>query len=228
MNSPDIKPVRSETLANQKNRNLGGSSLLFVSLLGLLNLAGLVILGLWFFNTSGYQQETGQNFVQRISLIEEQISSMKDSNQDSISSLEEQTTFLNREVRKLWDLSNKRNRKSIDSLTNQLAEIKITSKDLSKANNSLAAKQRASGLEIAKLEKIQTDLKQELSNLDSLTAKSDIEKKIESQEEAIAAFDAYRKQMNRALLDLEVRINELQLNLEGRINELQSKNEDSL
>ena len=228
MNSPDIKPVRSETLANQKNRNLGGSSLLFVSLLGLLNLAGLVILGLWFFNTSGYQQETGQNFVQRISLIEEQISSMKDSNQDSISSLEEQTTFLNREVRKLWDLSNKRNRKSIDSLTNQLAEIKITSKELSKANNSLAAKQRASGLEIAKLEKIQTDLKQGLSNLDSLTDKSDIEKKIESQEEAIAAFDAYRKQMNRALLDLEVRINELQLNLEGRINELQSKNEDSL
>ena len=228
MNSPDIKPVRSETLANQKNRNLGGSSLLFVSLLGLLNLAGLVILGLWFFNTSGYQQETGQNFVQRISLIEEQISSMKDSNQDSISSLEEQTTFLNREVRKLWDLSNKRNRKSIDSLTNQLSEIKITSEELSKANNSLAAKQRASGLEIAKLEKIQADLKQELSNLDSLTDKSGIEKKIESQEEAIAAFDAYRKQMNRALLDLEVRVNEFQLNIEGRINELQSKNEDSL
>ena len=228
MNSPDIKPVRSETLANQKNRNLGGSSLLFVSLLGLLNLAGLVILGLWFFNTSGYQQETGQNFVQRISLIEEQISSMKDSNQDSISSLEEQTTFLNREVRKLWDLSNKRNRKSIDSLTNQLSEIKITSEELSKANNSLAAKQRASGLEIAKLEKIQADLKQELSNLDSLSDKSGIEKKIESQEEAIAAFDAYRKQMNRALLDLEVRINELQINIEGRINELQSKNEDSL
>lgn len=201
---------------------------MFVSLLGLLNLAGLVILGLWFFNTSGYQQETGQSFVQRISFIEEQISSMKDSNQDSISSLEEQTRFLNKEVRKLWDLSNKRNRKSIDSLTNQLTEIKITSEELSKANKSLAAKQRASGLEIAKLEKIQTDLKQEFSNLDSLTDKLDIEKKIESQEEAIVAFDAYRKQVNRALLDLEVRIDELQLNIEGRINELQSKNEDSL
>ena len=201
---------------------------MFVSLLGLLNLAGLVILGLWFFNTSGYQQETGQSFVQRISFIEEQISSMKDSNQDFISSLEEQTRFLNKEVRKLWDLSNKRNRKSIDSLTNQLTEIKITSEELSKANKSLAAKQRASGLEIAKLEKIQTDLKQEFSNLDSLTDKSDIEKKIESQEEAIVAFDAYRKQVNRALLDLEVRIDELQLNIEGRINELQSKNEDSL
>jgi len=188
---------------------------LFVSLLGLLNLAGLVILGLWFFNTSGYQQETGQSFVQRISFIEEQISSMKDSNQDSISSLEEQTRFLNKEVRKLWDLSNKRNRKSIDSLTNQLTEIKITSEEISKANKSLAAKQRASGLEIAKLEKIQTDLKQEFSNLDSLTDKSDIEKKIESQEEAIFAFDAYRKQVNRALLDLEVRIDELQLNIEG-------------
>ena len=93
MNSSDIKPVRSEALDNRKKRNIGGSSLLFISLLGLINLGGLVILGLWFFNASGYQQETGQSFVQRISFIEEEISSMKAVNDESIDSLEEKTKF---------------------------------------------------------------------------------------------------------------------------------------
>ena len=78
MNSPDIKPKRSETLINKKRRNIGGSSLLFISLMGLVNFIGLLILGLWFFNSSGYQQEAGQNFVERISLLEEKTSTDQD------------------------------------------------------------------------------------------------------------------------------------------------------
>ena len=87
MNSSDIKPVRSEALDNRKRRNIGGSSLLFVSLLGLINLGGLVILGLWFFNASGYQQEAGQSFVERISFLEEEIDSMKIANEETLGSV---------------------------------------------------------------------------------------------------------------------------------------------
>jgi hypothetical protein len=87
LNSSDIKPVRSEVSDNRKKRNIGGSSLLFISLLGLINLGGLVILGLWFFNASGYQQETGQSFVQRISFLEEVISLRKAVTEESIDSL---------------------------------------------------------------------------------------------------------------------------------------------
>lgn len=214
MNSSDIKPVRSEALDNRKKRNIGGSSLLFISLLGLINLGGLVILGLWFFNASGYQQETGQSFVQRISFLEEEISSMKAVNEESIDSLEEQTKFIDKEIRKLWDLSNKRNRKNIDSLTIQLAEVKTSFEKIFKSNNSILAKQRARALEIAKLEKVQADLKIKLTNLNALSESSDISEKLKSQEEAIAAFDAYRKQVNRALLELEEKLDKLQLKIE--------------
>ena len=214
MNSSDIKPVRSEALDNRKKRNIGGSSLLFISLLGLINLGGLVILGLWFFNASGYQQETGQSFVQRISFLEEEISSIKAVNEESIDSLEEQTKFIDKEIRKLWDLSNKRNRKNIDSLTIQLTEVKTSFEKLFKSNNSILAKQRARALEIAKLEKVQADLKIKLTNLNALSESSDISEKLKSQEEAIAAFDAYRKQVNRALLELEEKLDKLQLKIE--------------
>ena len=214
MNSSDIKPVRSEALDNRKKRNIGGSSLLFISLLGLINLGGLVILGLWFFNASGYQQETGQSFVQRISFLEEEISSMKAVNEESIDSLEEQTKFIDKEIRKLWDLSNKRNRKNIDSLTIQLTEVNASFEKLFKSNNSILAKQRARALEIAKLEKVQADLKIKLTNLNALSESSDISEKLKSQEEAIAAFDAYRKQVNRTLLELEEKLDELQLKIQ--------------
>ncbi len=214
MNSSDIKPVRSEALDNRKKRNIGGSSLLFISLLGLINLGGLVILGLWFFNASGYQQETGQSFVQRISFLEEEISSIKAVNKESIDSLEEQTKFIDKEIRKLWDLSNKRNRKNIDSLTIQLAEVKTSLEKIFKSNNSILAKQRARALEIAKLEKVQADLKLKLTNLNALSESSDISEKLKSQEDAIAAFDAYRKQVNRALLELEEKLDKLQLKIE--------------
>jgi hypothetical protein len=214
LNSSDIKPVRSEALDNRKKRNIGGSSLLFISLLGLINLGGLVILGLWFFNASGYQQETGQSFVQRISFLEEEISSMKAVNEESIDSLEEQTKFIDKEIRKLWDLSNKRNRKNIDSLTIQLTEVKTSFEKLFKSNNSILAKQRARALEIAKLEKVQADLKIKLTNLNALSESSDISEKLKSQEEAIAAFDAYRKQVNRTLLELEEKLDELQLKIQ--------------
>ena len=214
MNSSDIKPVRSEALDNRKKRNIGGSSLLFISLLGLINLGGLVILGLWFFNASGYQQETGQSFVQRISFLEEEISSIKAVNEESIDSLEEQTKFIDKEIRKLWDLSNKRNRKNIDSLTIQLTEVNESFEKLFKSNNSILAKQRARALEIAKLEKVQADFKIKLTNLNALSESSDISEKLKSQEEAIAAFDAYRKQVNRALLELEEKLDKLQLKIE--------------
>ena len=214
MNSSDIKPVRSEALDNRKRRNIGGSSLLFVSLLGLINLGGLVILGLWFFNASGYQQEAGQSFVGRISFLEEEIDSMKIANGEILGSLEEKTKFIDKEIRKLCDLSNKRNRKNIDSLTLQLKEVKESFEEISKANNSILAKQRARGLEIAKLEKVQADLKTKLSNLDASTESFDIKEKLQSQSEAIEAFDAYRIQMNKALIEIEEKLDKLQIKIE--------------
>ena len=214
MNSPDIKPERSEALAPKKNRNIGGSSLLFVSVLGLLNLGGLLVLSLWFFNASGYQQEAGQSFVQRISGLEEQASNLNNTLRDSLDSTEDQIKFLNREVRKLWDLSNKKNRKNIDSLKSEIGDIQRSFEESSKQLNTLAAKLRAVSLEVDKLEKIKEDFNKKFLTISSLSNSEDIEKRITIQEESIEAFDSYRRQMNSKLLEIEKRIDQLQINIE--------------
>lgn len=217
MNSPDIKPKRSETLINKKRRNIGGSSLLFISLMGLVNFIGLLILGLWFFNSSGYQQEAGQNFVERISLLEEKTSTDQDLKNESILSLEDDIKFINKEIRKLWDLSNKKNRNNIANLLGQVNELENYIEDVKKLGSTIAAKQRAMDLELAKLERAQENFQGKLNLIKSLDDGSDIEKRISSQEEAIQAFDAYRKQINRTIMDLQSRLNELQIRLEDSL-----------
>ena len=217
MNSPDIKPKRSETLINKKRRNIGGSSLLFISLMGLVNFIGLLILGLWFFNSSGYQQEAGQNFVERISLLEEKTSTDQDLKNESILSLEDDIKFINKEIRKLWDLSNKKNRNNIANLLGQVNELENYIEDVKKLGSTIAAKQRAMDLELAKLERAQENFQGKLNLIKSLDDGSDIEKRISSQEEAIQAFDAYRKQINRTVMDLQSRLNELQIRLEDSL-----------
>ena len=217
MNSPDIKPKRSETLINTKRRNIGGSSLLFISLIGLVNFIGLLILGLWFFNSSGYQQEAGQNFVERISLLEEKTSTDQDLKNESILSLEDDIKFINKEIRKLWDLSNKKNRNNIANLSGQVNELENYVDDVNKLGSTIAAKQRAMDLELAKLERAQENFQGKLNLIKSLDDGSEIEKRISSQEEAIQAFDAYRKQINRTIMDLQSRLNELQIRLEDSL-----------
>ena len=214
MNSPDIKPKRSETLASSKRRNVGGSSLLFISFLSLINIIGLVVLGLWFFNSSGYQQQAGQSFIERISLLEENIFEEKELNRESVDSMEEDLKFLNKEIRKLWDISNKKNRKNISNLLEQVRQLENNSDVITKKSSTIAAKQRAMDLEIAKLEKAQEKFKDKLSIIDSLSKGSEIEERIRSQEQAIEAFDAYRRQINKTLLELQSRLNEIQIRVE--------------
>jgi hypothetical protein len=217
LNSPDIKPKRSETLANTKRRNIGGSSLLFLSFIGLVNIIGLLILGLWFFNSSGYQQEAGQNFVERISLLEEKVSTDQGLKNELILSLEDDIKFINKEIRKLWDLSNKKNRNNITNLSGQVNELENYIDDVNKLASTIAAKQRAMDLELAKLERARENFQEKLNLIGSLSDGSDMKKRMSSQEEAIKAFDAHRKQINRTILDLQSRLNELQIRVEDSL-----------
>tara|TARA_B100001245_G_scaffold52435_1_gene35051 strand:+ start:1181 stop:1834 length:654 start_codon:yes stop_codon:yes gene_type:complete len=217
LNSPDIKPKRSETLANTKRRNIGGSSLLFLSFIGLVNIIGLLILGLWFFNSSGYQQEAGQNFVERISLLEEKTSTDQGLKNELILSLEDDIKFINKEIRKLWDLSNKKNRNNITNLSGQVNELENYIDDVNKLASTIAAKQRAMDLELAKLERARENFQEKLNLIGSLSDGSDMKKRMSSQEEAIKAFDAHRKQINRTILDLQSRLNELQIRVEDSL-----------
>tara|TARA_B110000196_G_scaffold256056_1_gene226182 strand:+ start:3384 stop:4091 length:708 start_codon:yes stop_codon:yes gene_type:complete len=210
----DIKPVRSEAMSNITNKRLGGASMLFTATLGFINLGGLILLFFWFFNTSGNQQLAGQSFVERISVIEESLSEQKLQTQELIESTDQDLKFINKEIRKLWDLSNKKNRKEI---ANNLKELKNLDEELSKLNklvSSLGAKQRARDLEFSKLENSLDKLKTQTAGLVPAEDDSILEGRLAAQDEAIDSMDAYRKQVNKTLMSLQRQIDKLLLNLE--------------
>jgi len=208
----DIKPERSNVVSSKGKKGIGGSSLLFVSFLSLLNLGGLVILGLWFFNNSDYQQETGENFSERIGSLEESVLTSKEASVESFASLEDKDKFLDRQVRLLWDLSNKRNKRDITTIKAKLKEIEESFDALKGQISPISAKQRASDLEIAKLEKSLEKLRTSLTDL-SAESNIDFEKRIKNQEEAISSIDAFRRQINSNILSLQRQMDELRKDL---------------
>ena len=107
----DIKPVRPEITSKRGALRNKGGGVLFSSTITIINSLGLVLLFFWFFNTSGNQQEAGQNFIERISSLEESSSlKIKRVIDDVSQNIDAEFKFVNKEIRKS-DLSNKRNRK---------------------------------------------------------------------------------------------------------------------
>ena len=127
---------------------------MFFSTITIINSLGLVLLFFWFFNTSGNQQEAGQNFIERISSLEESSSENQKVIDDVSQNIDAEFKFVNKEIRKLWDLSNKRNRKNITANLNSIEELQNKLTELAKIDETLTAKQRALSLELAKLNKI--------------------------------------------------------------------------
>tara|TARA_B110000093_G_C12821935_1_gene347300 strand:+ start:50 stop:757 length:708 start_codon:yes stop_codon:yes gene_type:complete len=212
--TPDIKPIRSETMSGRNNKPVGGASMLFTAALGFINLGGLILLFFWFFSTSGNQQQAGQNFIERISILEESLNEQKQKNQEIIESTEQDVKFINKEIRKLWDLTNKKNRKEIASNSKVLKELEEQIEKLTKKINSLGAKQRARDLEFAKLEKSQQNLRIKIADIAPSADDSVLEERLATQDEAIKSMDTYRKQVNKTLMGLQRQIDKLLLNLE--------------
>ena len=215
----DIKPERPELPSNRKTRRTGGGGFLFSSLLLVLNSICLIILFLWFFNTSGNQQEAGQNFVERISILEERLAEKNDQISILTEEVDADLKFVNKEVRKLWDLSNKRNRKNISDNLNSIESLNEKIESIDKKDEVLSAQQRALTLELARIKNIQENINSQIDSFDD-TAPVEIESdRLTNIEESIDSFNAYRVQVNQSLLNLREELNELELALSQAENE---------
>ena len=215
----DIKPVRPEVSSSREKRRTKGGSFLFSSMLTILNLVGLIILFLWFFNTSGNQQQAGQTFIERISLLEEGLTGQEIQIENLVKKVDSDLKFVNKEVRKLWDLSNKRNRKNISKNLNSIEEITLQLEEIEKLNETLAAKQRALNLELAKISNIQEKTKETLEGLNYRNEGSLDSSSIEDIQESIDSFNAYRIQVNQSLIELRDKLNTLELIIKDTENE---------
>ena len=215
----DIKPERPDLSSNRRARKTGGGGFLFSSLILILNSIGLIILFLWFFNTSGNQQQAGQNFVERISVLEERLA-QKDQQINILSEeVDADLKFINKEVRKLWDLSNKRNRKNISENLNSIESLNEKIESIDKKDEVLSAQQRALTLELARIKNIQDNINSQLDNFDDITPNETGSDRLAEIEESIDSFNAYRIQVNQSLLNLREQLNDLELALSQVENE---------
>ena len=215
----DIKPERPEPASNRGQRKTGGGGALFSSTLTVINSIGLIVLFLWFFNTSGNQQQAGQNFVERISLLEETSEISQDQLDEFRGELDDDLKFVNKEIRKLWDLSNKRNRKNISANLNSIEKLNESLEDISKKDETFAAKQRAMSVELAKVIKLQEKANENYASLSDPSSSGIGSDQIKEIEESLESFNAYRVQVNQSLIELRQKINDLALSIEDTNNE---------
>ena len=85
----------------------------------------------WFYNGLSLQQNNLNQINSRLIDIEESFQSQSNFAEERVGSILQDIKLLNSEVRKLWDLSNKRNKKNIALLENQVNEItEVTNSNL--------------------------------------------------------------------------------------------------
>ena len=215
----DIKPVRPEIASKRGALRNKGGGVLFSSTITIINFLGLVLLFFWFFNTSGNQQEAGQNFIERISSLEESSSENQKVIDDVSQNIDAEFKFVNKEIRKLWDLSNKRNRKNITTNLNSIEELQNKLTELAKIDETLTAKQRALSLELAKLNKILEKINLGLENNNLASSYDTNQINLGEIEDSINSFDAYRLQVNQSIIEIREKLNNLELKILDSQNE---------
>ena len=160
--------------------------------------AGIVLATFaWTFFGISSQQDNLVKINNRLITLEENVQTSSDSSEENIETLLADLKIINREIRKLWDLSNKKNKKDISVLSEQ---NKVISDEIFEVQNSSASNTES-------LEEIDASLKKIKSRLAKLSSfelnSNTFAERLAELEEAIEAVDAYRKQTNQTIADLQ-------------------------
>ena len=199
-----IKISATKEENNPFNRNSSG---LFLGVVFVLLLVGILALSLWVSELSRASGDINSKVETRLMVLEEQLKLADSTSTDFLSDVNSQLQFLDKEIRKLWDLSNKRNKVNIANLDNELKkhsnalkEIALTQTNDQKNINFV--KDQSQKLKIL-LDQL-AESNQENSLLNNKI--SELNNSILLMEETIQAFDIYRKQNNEMLQDMQLQI----------------------
>lgn len=183
----------------QKNSSLM-LGIIFVAILG-----AVLFLLLRSEQTTTKIDSTSASLDERLSKIENQLLMLDEVNSDSLIEVGAELQFLDKEIRKLWDLSNKRNKVNIEKLTKSLNEL------IQKYNKTDKEIDDAIAIINTELNNI-TQLIENQPDLSGTVSQSEIEirslkRQILFMEESVQALEAYRTQNNQILLEIQNSIN---------------------
>ena len=114
-----IKISASKEEKAMGNKNSSG---LFLGVVFVLLLCGILALSLWLSEISRSSNEINELVESRLSILEEQLQLADSTSTEFLTDINTQLQFLDKEIRKLWDLSNKRNKANIAKLTLDLSK----------------------------------------------------------------------------------------------------------
>ena len=206
-------------LPSYLNRSSKGG--LLVGFIYVVSFMSILFLAIWQTFESENNKSSMQLVDARLSLIEEQINIVDETNNDSMTDITSSIQFLDKEIRKLWDLSNKRNKVNIEKLTNKANKINEL---LISLENDVKDNQTS-------LEDVRTDINNNsieinelgLSNEDLISLKSSLSN-IDTQlillDDSVQALNNYKNQLNQVILEIQTQIS----NIENSSNEINYQN----
>ena len=106
------------------------SSGLFLGVVFVLLLIGILALSLWVSELSKASNNINSKIESRLSILEEQLQLADSTSTEFLSDINSQLQFLDKEIRKLWDLSNKRNKTNIAKLTQDVTKHSTALKEI--------------------------------------------------------------------------------------------------
>ena len=192
----DIRPDKTSPAYLKKTKSGG----LFVGFLYVLLFMSILGLGIWQSFESSYTDAKIKTNEDRLAIIEEQMNIADEVNNDSLTDISSSIQFLDKEVRKLWDLSNKRNKVNISKLLASTAEIEAS---ITQINESLDKYKTDLSSNTEKINKLEPSL----SNINDiqLTLKN-IETQLILVDDSVQALNNYKKQLNQSILEIQTEI----------------------
>ena len=187
------------------------SSGLFLGVVFVLLLIGILALSLWVSELSKASNNINSKLESRLSILEEQLQLADSTSTEFLSDINSQLQFLDKEIRKLWDLSNKRNKVNIENLTQDISKHSAALKEIARTQTNDQANINAITKESKKLIIVIDKLSQaNRDNLNTQNKIAELNKSILLLEETVQAFDAYRRQNNEMLQEMQLKISSIE------------------
>ena len=184
---------------------------LLVGFIYVIAFMSILFLAIWQTFESENNKSEMQLVDDRLSLIEEQINIVDETNNDSMTDITSSIQFLDKEVRKLWDLSNKRNKVNIQNLSNKTEEIQellnTIKIDIKENQTNLSSLQNDIAINISKIDELGLssddleELRQKLNNINTQFILLD---------DSVQALNNYKNQLNQAILEIQTQISSIQ------------------